>query len=125
MLPFIAVSLLLTACGRGDSKAQHDLTGTWIANYSNGRHSTIAIRTDGNYSCKIEGYTNGPTVTIQGRMRVNDGFIVDTCTKHSSTNARVPFVTHIRIVRMDDRELVVKPTISESDKEIIFTKVAP
>jgi hypothetical protein len=107
ILPLFLVSLFLTACGRGDSK-QQQLTGTWVADFPNGVRSTSTVHPDGSYSARLDGYTNGSVITLEGHVRLEDGVIVDTCTKHSQTNTRVPFVTHGYIVHMDSHEIIAK-----------------
>jgi len=117
---FLGVVLFVTACRRhndsADDKMQKQLSGTWFfeAKYAQGSDSeqqTIAVAPDGSYSLTISipGATNGHirSVSMEGRFRVEGGFLVDTCTKHSQ-NLSVPSTNRSRIVRMDGRELVLE-----------------
>jgi len=108
MLAFIALSLVLTSCGRSDAKSQNQLTGTWIADFPNGVRSTCIVHADGSYFAQIAGFTNGRVVSLEGKLQLKHGVLLDTCTKHSDTNATVPFVAHGYIIRMNDREIVAK-----------------
>lgn len=124
MLIFFMMSLFLTACGHGDAKRQQQLTGTWVADFPNGVHSRLIVKPDGSYSAQLDGYTNGSVVTLEGHIQIEDGVIVDTCTKHSQTNATVPFVTHGYIVHMDSHEIVAKWEGSQYDSTTL-RKVEP
>ena len=81
------------------------------------------MQADGSYFCRLDGYTNGNVVTIEGKVRVKNDVMVDTVTKHSDAHGSIPFVTHNRIVRMDDREFVIRPEITIDDKDVIYRKV--
>jgi hypothetical protein len=124
----IALSLLLTSCSRNDARMQRELKGTWVTDFPDEVHgalihSTCVIQADGSYFGRLDGYTNGNVVTLEGKIYVKDGVMVNTCTKHSDARAMVPFVRHDRIVRIDDHELVMRPEITLDDKDVIFRKV--
>jgi hypothetical protein len=117
-LLFFAVVLLATACRQhkdsADETMQKQLAGTWTweAKYAGGVDSehTITVNPNGSYALTINipTRTNGPrTVNIEGTFHVEDGFLVDTMTKHSETNAPVPSTNRARIVRLDGREMAL------------------
>ena len=67
------------------------------------------------------------TADIEGKFQVRDGVLIDTMTKHSNTNAVLPRSTRARIVRINDREMVLN---SESlggqvspTNDVVFRKV--
>ena len=111
-LPFLMVSLLLAACGRqhkpapltGDALMQQQLVGKWPSSDSY-RTGVTTIAPDGSYVANFTS-SNG-TVHLEGRYLVKDGFLIDTLTKSSQTNARLS-TDRFRIIRMDDRECVVE-----------------
>jgi hypothetical protein len=119
-LSFFAVVLLVTACSRhedsADEKIRKNLPGTWVleARYESGSdiRSTTTVAPDGSYACTLDlpGRTNGPrTISMEGTFRVENGFLIDTITRDSQTNARaVPNTNRSRVVRIDDRELVLE-----------------
>lgn len=108
----------MTACSRhedsADDKIRKKLPGTWVleARHEGGRDvwSTVTVAPDGSYTCTLDlpGRTNGPrTISMEGTFRVEDGFLIDTATKDSQTNSPLPYTVRSRIVRIDDRELVL------------------
>jgi len=116
LLPFILVALLLAACNRqGNGTVQRISPGTWVVEgaYPNGGNfkSTLVVAPDGDYRCQIiaRGSSNEVrTFELEGTFRIQDGVLLDTTTKNSSTNAQVPNTSRARILRMDDREIVVR-----------------
>lgn len=114
----LASLLLAIGCRRhavtADEKIRGQLPGTWTfeARYASGNkilcQFTVAL--DGSYSSTITlpHRTNGPRViSMEGTLRVEDGFLIDTKTKDSQTIASVPQTTRSRIIRIDDHELVL------------------
>lgn len=108
LLTFIALSLVLTSCGHGDAKSQNQLTGTWVADFPSGVRSTWIIHADGSYFGQLTGFKSGRVVSLEGKVQLKNGFLLDTCTKHSDTNATVPFVIHGYIISMNDHEIISK-----------------
>jgi hypothetical protein len=111
--------LLVTACSRhedsADDKIRKKLPGTWVleARYEGGSdiRSKVTVAPDGSYACTLDlpGRTNGPrTISMEGTFRVEDGFLIDTVTKDSQTNAKWLNTTRSRIVSIDDREFVLE-----------------
>jgi hypothetical protein len=105
---FIILCLLLTACGRSDARIQKQVTGTWVVDAGNNIRSVNLIRPDGSFATKVTGFTNGSVVLIEGTFRVKNGELVETVTKSSQTNEKVPFVVHGKIIRLNDHEMVAK-----------------
>lgn len=105
---FIILSLLLTACGRTDVRIQRQVTGTWVVEVGNNIRSVNLIRPDGSYAAKVTGFTNGSVVMIEGTFRVKNGELVETVTKSSQPNEKVPFTVHGQIIRLNNHEMVAK-----------------
>ena len=117
-LSFFVVVLLIVACKRqdvsADAKIQKMLPGVWVseARFASGDYtlSTITIAPDSSYVCTISipGRTNGPrTISMEGTLRLENGFFIDTITKNSQTNSSVPSTNRCRVARIDDHELVL------------------
>jgi hypothetical protein len=104
-LSFFALSLLLTSCDRTDVRRQRELVGTWFLDFTNGVHSTWTVRPDGSYFGRLDGYANGKVVSFEGHVLVHGDELIDTCTKHSDTNAICPFVETNYILHLDMHEL--------------------
>jgi hypothetical protein len=136
-LSFFAVVLWVTACKRhedsADDKIRKKLPGIWVfeARFARGGDvvSTTTVAPDGSYVCTIAipGRTNGPrTISMEGTFRVENGFLIDTITKNSQTNASVPSTNRGRIVRIDDRELVLDderlPGVVYATNEAVYRK---
>ncbi|MEI8291027.1 MAG: hypothetical protein WCH99_16300 [Verrucomicrobiota bacterium] len=122
---FILLSLLLLSCGRNDAKMQRELPGTWVAVFPNGVQSTVVVNADGSYSCQHTRLTNGVTLSrIEGTIQIRDGLLIDTVTKHSSTNAKVPFMSTNIIVHMNKNEIVeIEVGEFSSGKPVTLKKV--
>lgn len=119
----IALSLLLTACGQrqqpspvtSDADIQKRLSGTWTNEMTieDGHWKCVTVyRSDGTYAGESTVVRSHETQTHwaseSGTFVVKGGVLIMTMTRHSQPNARVPRVDRIRIVRLDDRELVVQ-----------------
>jgi hypothetical protein len=127
-----ALVMLLAGCNRqGDAQARKNLPGTWtlVADGKNPK-STIIVDPNGDYICEVIAQSSWDGVTrtynLAGRWEVRDGILIDTMTKNSSTNARLPMISRSRIVRSDRRELVINvETNSSGDfltNEVVFRK---
>ena len=136
LVSMIMLSLLLTACGQrhaspveGDAEIQAELVGTWVTEETDndGTNRTVTtISPDGSYvaegtfvvSNKTRRFSEAGTILFRG------GVLTQTATRHSDTNARLPYVDRPRIVRLDGRELVLqaegRPEVSAT-----FRKVNP
>jgi len=136
-LLLVAIPLLVTACGRNsesaDEKLRKQLPGVWMfeAKYASGSEALcrFTMASDGSYSSTITlpHRTNGPqVVSMEGTFRVEDGFLIDTVTKNSQTNASVPSTNRSRIVRIEGRELVLSdekiPGTVSPTNETIYRK---
>jgi len=126
---FALVLLLLSACNHQEDGADRQLPpGIWVVEgvYPSGGDftSTITVAPDGAYRCQIVSHDSSNVARnfeLEGTFRIQDGVLLDTNTKNSSTNARVPFISRSRILRMDERELVVN--FEQDTKETVFKKI--
>jgi hypothetical protein len=84
-----------------DARIFKNLPGTWKMSIG-----SVTVQPGGSYVLQ---YTESPTsvVTNEGNLQVRDGFLIDTVTRSSRTNARVPYVKRSRIIQADDRELTI------------------
>ena len=133
-LSLFTLILLLTACGQrepspvaSDADIQQKLVGTWIKemNLDDGVQvrSVTVFRPDGSYAGKGTIVESNKTqwASEAGTFLVRGGVLILTMTKHSSTNARLPVVTRDRMVRLDDRELVMQSE-ERPDLEVTFRR---
>jgi hypothetical protein len=109
----LLLAAILAGCKRQGSPSALG-PGTWTCevDYPNGGHfeSTTSFDPAGRYVCNGSvSSTNGTrTFTIQGIMKIEDGFIVDTFTNHSNTNASLPHTSRAKIISQNEREIVAK-----------------
>jgi hypothetical protein len=128
---------VFVACGQNkdsaDGKMQKELSGTWMfeARFERGSNAehTMTVAPDGSYALTVTfpSRTNGPrTIHFKGIFRVEGGFLIDTVTKDSQTNALVPSTNRSRIVRITGRELVLDyerlPGVVHPTNPIVFLK---
>jgi hypothetical protein len=112
---------LVSACGQreqspvtSDAALQKRLSGTWISEMEikgeGHRRCVHVYRADGSYAGEATTVGSNKTsrVSEAGTFLVRDGVLIVTNTKLNGTNAPVPRVDRDRIVRVDDRELVVR-----------------
>ena len=128
--------LVLGECNRNpDARAQELLTGTWLmsADYggANTATYTITVGPDGKYACSV--MVRAPSgrqhvFQMQGTWQVQNNVLIDTMTNHSSTNATVPLVSRGQIVRLDDREMLLRRETIEgksySTNEPVYRKIS-
>ena len=104
--------LLLAACNhRSDTAVRKNLPGTWHVDDGSPTH-TFTVAPNGDcvdHSVVGTPDTGTQTVETDGTVEVKDGFLIHTITKSSRTNATVPLVLRARIIRADDREMVINP----------------
>ncbi len=96
VLTFIALCLLLTACGRRDADLQKLVVGKWLQ----GPH-TLTLGRDGSYTSIFPGK---PPVIYQARWQIEQGSLVVTEVKSNS----VPMAagnTTVKIVKVDKHHL--------------------
>ena len=101
----------VTACGRDpDARLQKQIVGTWaltsLDSYGGGLTNTVTVARDGRYDCRIVS-GSGRLFYVQGLFQVQQGFLVDTMTNSSNTNAPLPEVFRARIIRVDDHEMLL------------------
>ena len=109
-LPILALSIFLTACGhRSDAEIRKSLPGAWhfVMPSSNQDRSVFTISSSGDFTNDVirpDGTTGSET---SGTFQVQDGYLIATVTKSSQKSQKVPFVLRTKIVRADDREMVI------------------
>lgn len=136
--PIFILTLLLAGCSRhGDARVRKNLPGMWTISGDDveGSHfkSTITVDPSGDYVCQMvaESRWDGVTRTsnIAGKFDVRDGLLIDTMTRNSNTNAKLPIIFSARVVRSDGQELIVKYEGTNQGgfptNEIVFRKVKP
>jgi len=126
MLHPLALCLLLSACKQqlsGDANLQKQLTGTWSSWWGGGSLTNVTtVSADGHYS-RIGVGTNGMVLArCEGVLKVQDGCLVDTMTKHSEPNVPLPYTNRAAIVRAGDREWALKRYSSEKNETILLRK---
>src|SRR5437899_756115 len=111
-LHFLALGLLLSACTQQlseDAKRQKQLRGTWSSPWGGGSITNITtVSADGHYSRVAVASNGGELARLQGVLKVQDGYLVDTMTKHSDTNVPLPHTSRGAIIRAGDREWVLR-----------------
>jgi hypothetical protein len=126
----LSIALVLAGCGV--EKKPPFPVGTWLyeVDKPNGWHfeSKTSVASDGRYIC--HGVTMGTNqiplaFEIEGTLEVREGFVIDTMTKSSETNAPVPVTHRQRIVRMDGREMVLNSSHSWETNLLVFRKISP
>jgi hypothetical protein len=128
--------LLLTNCRqKGDAEVRRNLPGSWIAagpDSAGGHFSNmITVARDGDYVAHVVSQYSSDgverTYETAGKFEVRDGMLIDTMTKHSNTNAVLPYTFRSRIVRFDGRELVLKAEpndqVSFPTNDVVLRKV--
>jgi major membrane immunogen (membrane-anchored lipoprotein) len=116
VVEMMVVGLLLAGCGRrDDAEIQDKLTGTWVFDFGNGVQSTVVQHQDGSYRTHITGFTDGSVHILEGTMLAKDGVLIDTITNDNRTNEPVPRSSRVRIVRLNDHEMVLRWDSMQSD----------
>jgi len=95
VLTFIALCLLLTACGHRDADLQQRVVGKWLQ----GPH-TLTLGADGSYTSIFPGK---PPLTYTARWHVEQGNLVVTDVK--SNSVPVAGNTTVKIVKVDKHRL--------------------
>jgi hypothetical protein len=110
----LTLSLFLAGCShRSDAKIRKSLPGTWNVDVAgDGTRSTFTIATNGDFVCRT-----GHGVELSGSFQVQGGFLIETVTKSSQTNAHLPFVSRARILQSDTNQMVV--TFDGTDKFVL------
>jgi hypothetical protein len=112
-----------------EAELQQQLSGTWKVerDFTNGGlfQSTVMVASNGIYVCDATNFGSKGVrpVHIEGTWEIKDGFLIDTMTKHSHTNARLPFVSSEKIIHFSTNELVVQYEYGPSNYiEAVFKK---
>jgi len=103
-----------------DKVIRENISGTWVIDFSRGAHSTIVVGADGGYVCRITGANGRVAATLEGTFAVTNGYLVETTTKSSIANARVPATSRSRIVRADGHEI----SYTNDNGPVVMRKVA-
>ncbi len=127
-LSFLVLCLLLAACRdrdatpappaaklvpiASDSELNGRLPGTWIFEQDwrvSHFRSVTTVASNGSYVSEITVTRSNSTDTLnlQGTWQVKDGCLEDTITNDSDKTVRLPYTSSQRILRADERELVV------------------
>ncbi len=111
-----------------DAQVRQMLPGTWSVSSGDSRvhvsvDQTSTIGSDGRYASKITNTSTGSVIDLEGTFQVSDGYLIDTMTKCSRTNAHVPNVYRARIIRADSREMVF--AFDGGSSKVYFRKVLP
>ena len=106
---FLLLAFVVTACNRDpDVMMQRQIEGTWVARFlyksGDASTSTITFLRDGRYECQVVS-SSGRHFFCQGTYQVQHGFLTDTMTNSSTTNAPLPTASRARIIRIDDNKL--------------------
>ena len=107
----LALTAALAGCKRHGSALS---AGTWKCelDYPNGGHfqSTVILDSQGRYVSNGSVTTSSGVraFTVEGTMKIEGGFIVDTMTKHSNTNATLPHTSRAKIISLSKGEIVAK-----------------
>lgn len=127
--------MLLLACNRQhDGVARQMPPGTWVVEgtYPNGGSfkSTLRVAPSGDYQCQIVAFGSSNvarTFEMEGTFQIQNGVLIDTMTKYSNTNAQLPQISCARILRMNERELVVDyervAGVNYPTNETVFRKI--
>ena len=121
-LGMIVCVLLITACSRQVSAdPSKKLEGSWSlkgTNLNGGIYqSTLVIGTNGLYVANISTYSASDMIVrsnrVSGIIQLKKDMFIDTITKHSNSNAVLPWTSRGRIIRFDDQEIVVEWEVSD------------
>jgi hypothetical protein len=110
----LALAAALTGCKREQGSASLLKAGTWKCelDYPSGGHfqATMILDAEGRYHCNGSVATsNGVRAfTVEGVMRIENGFVVDTWTNHSNTNAPIPHTSRAKIIRQNKDQIVAR-----------------
>ncbi len=136
----LTLALLLNACSPGeeqasDSELRQKLTGTWIVEVrdpdgSSSTKGTWTVAADDSYTSELSGTVSNElrTTTLQGYIQVRNGFLIETTTNAiphwipEVKRGRLPpegATSRIKIVRLDDHELVIETNQFGS---VLYTK---
>ncbi len=101
-----------------DAMVRQELPGTWTETGADGVIKTITIDSDGHTTMKLSGRSSGSS---EGTTQIKNGFLIGTITK-SSQLITLPFTNSVRIIRIDDRELVLP---GDRNSQVVYKKVKP
>jgi hypothetical protein len=85
-----------------DAKIFGSLPGTWVL-----RYGSLNVHPDGSYVLQFTHSAAEGVLTNEGTFQVRNGFLINTLTKSYRPNAQLPQITQMRIIHMDDREIII------------------
>ena len=119
----LMVIQLLAACSRRDEPkpasqvaGRNKMAGNWL--WTNAyMKGAFTVESNGNYVgvLKRVGSNHLRNIEMQGVMEIKDGVMIETVTKDTQTNGAVPRTSRAQIIRMDEREMVLRWEGLESD----------
>ncbi len=115
-----------------DGQMRSKLPGIWVfePKFANGHDHkvtiTVTVAPDGS-SVTTFALPGPREIRMEGTWRIESGYLIDTITKDSQTNASVPRVSRFRIVRIGDVELELEdqeknPGLAFPTNRIIFRR---
>lgn len=115
------ITRMMDATNETDAEVRKKLPGNWIMKWANSTgsfQSTWTIFPNASYVCRViaSNFSDGimRTQDMGGRVKFTNGVLVDMTTRHSQTNAQLPMISRLRIVRLDDREMVLNEWSSDT-----------
>ena len=97
-----------------DAEIFRKLPGTWVLSYG-----SLNVHSDGSYVLQFMHTPAEGVLTNEGTFQVRNGIIINTLTKSYRTNAQLPQITQMRIVRINDHEIIID---NGSKSGLIFQK---
>jgi len=122
-LTLLALGCLLLGCHKyGDAKIRSSLPGTWSfeQNFANGNkyESEIIVASNRDFVCHITMHGQSNLVwhyELTGSIQIKAGYWIETVTRHSDTNAKLPMISSFKIIRADEHELVLESKFMEQE----------
>jgi hypothetical protein len=112
----LALSLFFTGCNhRSDAEVRQNLPGAWhidLASAAGVGTSTLTIATNGDFVCKTVFSNRNHTAEEAGTFQIADGFLVETITKATASDAAMseggaPSISKMRIIQADANKMVL------------------
>jgi hypothetical protein len=138
----LVLLVLVAACKRhhepapsSDEGFRKQLTGVWSGEHKFSSDSDsmekIEMDRDGTFAATIampERKFGPHMIELNGTWRVENGFLIETTTRDSQTNSKLPSVWRAKIVHIDDRELELNAEkidgVGYPTNQLIYTKRA-
>jgi hypothetical protein len=98
----VALSLLLTACSRQDSKLSKQIVGTWTST-SNGKSGTIVYAPDGSFSMTTQSPSDANA--LSGIWQIKDSILIVTFTNSPNMSRLAGWEVRYHINHLDSHHL--------------------